>query len=518
MSVAATALTMFGMSSCVGDLDVTPIDPTTVMVVDADALFNKCYSVIAMESNGGANGDCDIDGIDGGTSGMLRQLWNANELTTEEAMCCWGDEGIPAFNYNTYDGSHPMLEGLYNRLYLAVTLCNHYLEVAEAHDATFTAEVRFLRAFYYYYLLDCFGNVPFTLEVSSEAAPQIQRADLAKWIEEEILEIEDQMKDPRTNTYGRVDKAAVWMLMARLCLNAEVYTGTARWADAATYAKKVMNSSYTLFTTGNGDYSAYQMLFMGNNGENGAACEAIFPIMHDGLTATTWGGPLFFIAAGYKSDIYPSVGTTEAWAGNRARKEFVQKFFPNDNAPESVSSYYEMAEAAGDDRALLWSTNRTLSIEETGEFTSGYSVCKYTNVYSDGGASHHTQFIDVDFFIMRAAEAYLTYAEATFRANGSCTSEVTEAINALRERANATQYTAYTLDEILDEWSREFYWEARRRTDLIRFGYYGGTSDYKWEWKGGAQSGTNFSSNKNIFAIPDSDINVNSNLTQNPGY
>ena len=94
---AAVMLSM-GFTSCIGDLDVTPIDPSTVMEVDPVGLFNKCYANMALAGQGGANGDCDIDGLDGGTTGFVRQLFNANELTTDEAICCWGDEGIPAFN------------------------------------------------------------------------------------------------------------------------------------------------------------------------------------------------------------------------------------------------------------------------------------------------------------------------------------------------------------------------------------------------------------------------------------
>src|SRR5574344_2357990 len=108
LPVAAFALTA-GLSSCTGDLDVTPIDPNTIMTVDEVGLYTKCYANMALAGNTGANGDCDIDGLDGGTTGFVRQLFNANELTTDESICGWGDEGIPAFNTNTYGPSHPML-------------------------------------------------------------------------------------------------------------------------------------------------------------------------------------------------------------------------------------------------------------------------------------------------------------------------------------------------------------------------------------------------------------------------
>lgn len=518
MTVLALSL---GMTSCVNDLDVTPKDPSTNMTADAQALFTKCYANMALAGQGGANGDCDIDGLDGGTTGFIRQLFNANELTTDEAICCWGDEGIPAFNFNQWGASHPMLKGFYYRLYFGVTVCNFYLETEADHDATMTAEVRFLRALYYYHLMDCFGNIPFLTAMSSESAPQASRADMYSWIESELLDCVDQMSEPRAKHfgeegYGRADKAAAWMLLARLYLNAEVYTGTAQWTKAAEYAKKVMDSPYQLFTQGSPKYSAYQMLFMGDNGENGASVEAILPLLQDGVTTTSWGTTLFLIASTFKADMF-SCGTTETWAGNRARPDLVAKFFPNGDAPQGTTE--EILQAAGDDRALFWGKDRTLQVGTVSEFTEGFSVAKYNNLYSTGADAHNSQFVDTDFFLMRAAEAYLTYAEATCRANGNAiTPEGKQAIDALRNRAHASLKNTYSLNDICDEWAREFFFEGRRRTDLIRYGRFGGNSDYKWQWKGGTQEGSNFSSNLNIFALPETDLNANPNLVQNPGY
>ncbi len=150
---AAAMLLTVGLTSC-NYLDVTPIDPNSVMVPDEAALYSKCYATMALAGQTGADGDCDIDRLDGGTTGFVRQMWNLNELTTDEAICAWGDPGIPEFNYNTYDASHPMIEGFYNRLYVSISYCNHYLEVCGDVDATRAAEVRFLRAMYYYFLMN----------------------------------------------------------------------------------------------------------------------------------------------------------------------------------------------------------------------------------------------------------------------------------------------------------------------------------------------------------------------------
>ena len=526
---AVAFLVTAGMTSCTGDLDVTPIDPATTMAPNEPSLYTKCYANMAMAGQGGANGDCDIDGLDGGTTGFVRQLWNANELSTDESICCWGDPGIPQFNYNQWDASHPMLQGFYYRLYAGITYCDHYLDVCAGIDATREAEVRFLRALYYYYLMDCFGNVPFTTALSAESPKQIMRADLFKWIETEVKECMGKMLEPAARTsadkgYGRADQDAANLLLARMYLNAEVYTGTARWADAKAYAEKVINGPHKLWKTGKNGWSAYQMLFMGDNGESGASQEAILPLLQDGITTTSWGTTLFLMASTWKDDMDTDkdYGTKEFWAGNRARSQLLNKFFPEGSAPEA--NIADMALAAYDNRALFYGIDRELVVKTPSEFTSGYSVGKFRNTYSSGAAPHNQQFIDADFFLMRAAEAYLIAAEADLREDNQLSDNALGYINDLRLRANATAVSMEdcTLDYILDERSRELYYEGFRRTDLIRYGYFGGekSGDKKalWEWKGGVQNGQGFDAFRNLYAIPAEDINANPNLKQNPGY
>jgi len=531
--------------SCTGDLDVSPIDPNLVTAdsISPEQLFNKCYACIGVAGNGGANGDSDVDGIDGGTSGYVRQVWNANELTTDEAICGWGDDGIPQFDFNTYDASHPMLKGLYYRLYTNIVFCNSYLESFEEYNSTMTAEVRFIRALAYYYLMDGWGNVPLVTATTSELPQQAKRSELFSWLEEELLDLVTDLDEPEARTssnakYGRVDKDAAYLLLARMYLNAEVYTGTARWADAAEYAKKVMDGPHKLsnvsWTVTVGDisytFTPYQQLFMGDNGEGTAASEAIFPILQDGLKTTSWGTSLFMMASTFDANMHENPFDRSAtngvsgqtWGGNRARPQLVELFFENGEAPTGPG--YMVAQSAGDDRALFntdtaGGVTRTLNCEDYGVFTNGYAVAKYTNFKTDLSAGHDATFPDADFFFMRSAEAYLTYAEAlTRQAGGTAPAQAVDAINEIRARANAEQRSTYTLNQILDEWGREFYFEGRRRIDLIRFNRYGGNTDYVWQWKGGAYEGRNFESFRNLFAIPTNDLNVNSNLVQNPGY
>jgi len=513
--VAVMALGM-NLTSCVGDLDVNPIDPSTTTEFNQDEVFTKIYASLALTGSEGPAGMGDVDGIDEGTSDLIRLSWNVNEITTDEAKCNWGDVGIPELNTNAWSASHSQLTGLYYRLYFDVTLCNFFLEqIADKTDDvsnTMRAEARFMRALNYYYLLDLYGNVPFTTSVSTANPPRIERADLYAWIVDELIGDNGcvaNMKEPGQNTYGRADKAAGWMLAARLYLNAEVYTGTADWSNAALYAKKVMDSSYSLAPI-------YKNLFLADNNSNGAQVEMILPALCDGVLTQSYGASNFVIASTHKSDM-PAYGTSEGWAGNRATKNMMLKFFSSGDAPHVDTD--EMTAAAGDARCLFYGVGRELEIgSETTDFTYGYSSTKFSNIRSDGQPSSDSKFVDTDFPVMRAAEAYLTFAEAKVRLNGENDPEAVAAIDMLRNRAGASTQSVYSLNFILEEWSREFSFEGRRRTDLIRFGKFGGSNSYVWEWKGGAQTGTAFSQNLNIFPIPNKDKTNNDNLIQNPGY
>ena len=547
LSAAVAIVMCVGFNSCIKDLDVEPIDPSLQNDVTPEQLFNKCYSVFATSGNNGGDDNVDVDGLDGGFQHKFRQMWNSNELTTDEAICGWGDEGIASFCHNSYDASHPMLRGYYYGLCIGITFCNQYLEVFNDYDATMSAEIRFLRAFQFYLLTDAFGNIPFTTKISGDNPEQYTRAQVCEFIESELKDIIGEgggnqvLSDPMPKNYGqkgfgRVDKAAAWMLLARLYLNSQVYTGTARWAEARDYAKKVMDSNYKLFT---GDYegtgvdgverhfTAYQMLFMGDNGTNGAMVEAVFPVIQMGTRTTSWGGTNFLICSTFDGDMHPypyddsevnGLYNNNTWGGNRCRPELIQKFFSDIEAPEGHA--YDVVEAAGDDRALFETEGRNLNVENESDFKYGYAVAKFTNFKCDGSKGTDITFADSQLMYMRAAEAYLTYAEAATRlaGSGAAPADAVAALNAIRARAHATEKASYSLNDILDEWSREFYFEGRRRVDLIRFGQFGGNASYRWQWKGGAYAGRNFEAYRNVFAIPTDDLIANPNLKQNEGY
>ncbi len=546
-------------TSCLKDLEVENINPQEVSDFNEDYIFNKIYGNLVLTGQTGPNGDSDLDTDDEGMSNMIRLIWYFNVLTTDEAHCWWNDPGMPELNRNTWTNSNAFVTSLYYRLMFGVTICNFYLENANNDDAATKqkrAEARFMRALHYYYLMDMYGNPPFLTKLSSENAPQIQRADLFNFLESELKDVigegssDEILADAKTVDYGRADKAAGYLLLARMYLNAEVYTGTARWEDAKTYADKAINTKYKLCTTGMNGFSAYQLLFMGDNDTNGAQDEIILPALHDGEKTQTWGGTLYMIASNTNEamlaeDLYGvkdskgnpilGYGTSEKWdVGVRARSNFSKVFFgtkTNDNAI-TKGAPKDVTPSVGDDRAIFYTQGQKLVIEEEDQKTQGLIYMKYNNLHADGTPGHHAggQFVDTDFPVLRLAEAYLISAEADARINGgNCTATGVERIKALRARANvktgnlydgksAEALSAVSLEDIFKEWSREFGYEAMRRPVLIRWNRYAGQSDYLWEWMGGTKDGAPINKRFNLFPIPADDLNANSNLKPTEGY
>ncbi|MBQ0056099.1 MAG: RagB/SusD family nutrient uptake outer membrane protein [Bacteroidales bacterium] len=530
--LAASALVLsMGMTSCVNDLDVENINPQQTSQLDVDALFNKIYSSFVLTGQQGPSDKGDIAGIDEGRSEFFRMCFSLNEYTSDEAHWIWlGDTGMSELLHNTYGADNAQSQGLYYRLYFTITLCNFYLDQVNGTDAESLArraEVRFIRSFVYYYVMDLYGSAAFMEHVSLTPGECYDRAKFFAYIESELKEIEPDLKDAGANTYGRVDKVAAWNLLSRLYLNANVYIGKEMWDEAMTYADKVINNGhYALHTTGTTNpvtgevYSAYQMLFLADNDTNGAQKEMIYPVLCHGINTTSYGSTDFLILSTYSGEMSENVpsGTGNSWGKcMRVRSELIDKFTHGGDLPQT-KVLADIITAAGDDRALFYTQGYTKNIDDEAEAAQGYSCVKFRNVRSDGASPSDNAFVDTDLPLMRVAEAYLTYAEASTRKSGP-NAEATDKVNVLRARANAALFTENcTLDDLCDEWSREFWFEGRRRTDLVRFNRFGGQSKYTWHWMGGTVAGQQFPAYRNIFGLPVNDLANNANLTQNPNY
>ena len=177
-----------------------------------------------------------------------------------------------------------------------------------------------------------------------------------------------------------------------------------------------------------------------------------------------------------------------------------------------------------DSRAMFYTEGQNLEIEDIPSFTDGYAVTKFKNIDSSGNQGSDTSgnFVDTDLALIRLAEIHLNYAEATLRGGGGDMNLAVTKINELIERGygnssyNITS-SELTLDFVLDERSRELYWEGQRRTDLVRYGYFT-TSAYLWPFKANQPEGASTDSFRTIFPIPSSSISANPNLQQNEGY
>lgn len=528
--MALAAILGLCSTSCLKDLDQSIQDEQTNTELEMTSYLAKVYSSLVLTGQTGGAGNADMSQFDEGNSSFYRRIFEANELCSDEIIWTWqGDAGIPELTNISWNSSHGYNELTYYRIMYNVTLCNYYLDATNGTTDTAVltnrAEVRFIRALMYYYFMDLFGKAPYKVAYNDELPVEYSRIQVFEFVVSELKAIsegssDEQLKDycgDDTN-YGRADKVAAKMLLSRIYLNAGVYTGTAQWQAAADYASQVINSNYKLCTTALNGYTAYEQIFMGDNGENtNARQEIIFPVRCDGATSRSYGGSVYTIASCTGSGTPDQGLASSQWTCNRARQALVDKFVYDGASMEKQEiSVADFRTIAGDDRAMFFvNGDRTYSTEEKTTFTAGFGVLKWNNTYAKGGTPSNASFSDTDIPLLRVAEAYLTRAEANFRLGNAA--EAVNDINVLRARANASSVKSITESELIDEWCREFYMEGRRRSDLIRFGLFTG-STYTWDWKGGNYNGTGVSNIYNLYPIPANELSANSNMTQNSGY
>ena len=387
--MAAAAVLALVASSCAKKLNVTPTNDITAASVYATPAgykqaLAKVYGAFALTGNTGGTGSPDISTqiiSDEGNSDFLRMYFNLQELTTDEAAWTWqNDAGIQGLHEMSWSSVNPIIDGLYYRSFFQITLCNDFIRqstdaavsgrgITGADAATiknYRAEARFLRAYQYWVLMDLYGNPPFVDENSPIATgipKQIKRGDLFSYIESELKAIDGDLVAPKGNEYGRADKAAAWSLLARLYLNAQVYTGTARYSDAVTYASKVIAAGYTL-------HPKYPELMLADNNLN--TDEFIFTINYDGTYTQTYGGTTYLVhgPAAVPGTISGSNGT---WGGLRCTQDFVALF------PDNTGGT--------DQRAQFWDTSgQTLQMKDLYiSGTNGYSTDKFRNVTRSSG-------------------------------------------------------------------------------------------------------------------------------------
>ena len=330
--------------SCTKDLDTIPIDEDIITAGtaydDPNAylqVLSKIYAGLAVSGQQGPAGESDIEGIDEGFGQYLRGYWYHQELTTDEALVGWNDQTIHDFHEQDWSAEDAFIFAFYSRIFYQIALCNEFVRETSEDKLSargvsgdlantvrgYRAEARFLRALSYWHALDLFRNVPFVTEedaVGSFFPNQIQAPELFNYIESELLAIENEIATAGTSDYGRADQAGVWILLAKLYLNAEVYIGSPKYSECLTQCEKLINSNYSLDPV-------YQNLFLADNDRSP---EIIFPITFDGVNTRTWGGTTFIIRAGIGGDMDPNAsGVVSGWGGTRTTRQLVEKFPDN---------------------------------------------------------------------------------------------------------------------------------------------------------------------------------------------
>ena len=550
IKTAVAGFLCLGLASCADELNISSIDPQTSSNYDAEGLLAKQYATLGLTGQTGPAGKGDMS-QDEGESGFYRVIFNLEELCTDECIWAWQtDDDIPALTNIAWNSSSSRCNWTYQRLAYDITLHNQFIsEQTGKMSDDIIAEVRFLRCLNYYYFLDLFHKAPFKDTFDGELPVEKAGKDLYDWLDQELTEIEPQLKEVGAYNddkgFGRADRGAAYALHARLALNSSVYTDgqVQDYQKAKDYCDKIINSgAYALSTSTKNGFSGYEQVFMGDNDQNTQAMkEIIFPIRQDGEKTQEYSGSTYLVSSMRISGM-PNSFTSNYWSCNFARKDLVEKFFPNDDIPMAKDedalkdateeqviaqdaakgvSTADVIKKAGDDRAMFYmgvgGGIRSLSPgKQITGFLNGASIVKWQNRHSDGSAIHNGTFSDTDIPLFRLAEIYLTRAEANYRLGNN--SAALEDIQTIQKRANR-KVLATSADEqtLIDEWCREFYMEGRRRSDLVRFGLFTG-SKYRWDFKGGVAGGIGIESKYNVYPIPVTDIAGNPNMTQNTGY
>ncbi|MGA9270816.1 MAG: RagB/SusD family nutrient uptake outer membrane protein [Lutimonas sp.] len=337
------AILAIGFVSCEDELNKQPVTELTESQVFEDPASYKqflarVYAGFAVSGQEGPAGRPDIRGIDEGFSNYMRQFWKHQELNTDEAIIAWNDGTIHDLHNHVWTPANEFIRAMYDRIYFQIGITNQYLrETTEeklnernveadlrAEIQIFRAEARFMRALSYWHAIDFFGpNIPFVVEedpVGNFFPEPGEGTEIFNYIESELLAIEPILVSARQNEYGRADKGAAWMLLAKLYLNAEVYTGASRNAEALNYVERVIGAGYTLVDN-------YNYLFLADNDRNGSENEIIFPIRFDGLNTIGYGGTTFLTHAPVGGKMDPAkFGINGGWGGIRTTKNFVFQF------------------------------------------------------------------------------------------------------------------------------------------------------------------------------------------------
>lgn len=526
-----------GTTSCVSDLDQYPHTETTskdvyTSLANYEAVLGKIYAAMVTSGQGKGGDNKDMESVLNKGAGFdyMRMFINMQECGTDEFASTWlTGEQTTGLTYLSWDANDAWVSDMYYRIYYNIALCNEFLR--NANSASFSgadaekmkeykAEVRFMRALFYYHALDFYRNIPMVTEndpVGSYIPPRYTPQQTFDYIESELKDCVGDMLPASTCPYGQASQGAAYTLLAKLYLNSEVYTGVPKYTECKEACWKVMNMGYSL-------ESNYSKLFNADNDKR--TNEIIFALPVSAEHTVSWGSSTYLVCGQVSmSNANQNVadyGVTAGWSEFRLRPEFVDKFTQTD------------IDGNGDKRCKFFTNGQSKDISSMTTETAGYLSEKWSNLKDDGTTASNTgdAGVDTDFPLFRLADVYLMYAECVVRlhndwdnwAGGSDAESDSRKqgaiywINKIRERSKASDVWASNfadddafLQFILDERARELYHEGYRRTDLIRYDQFT-TNKYIWQWKGGTHDGQAVDSKYNIYPIPNTELTANPNL------
>lgn len=446
---------------------------------------------------------------------------SVQEVSSDEVMIPqrggdWGDGGqwINVHRHE-YKAGDPNINGSWTFMFGGISTCNRLIyqfdqlkQEGKADPALadkFIAELRALRAMYYYWLLDTFGNVPIVdkFDVPADFQPPTKsRAEVFAFVESELKAVApllDRKNDG--TTYGRMTYYVVETILAKLYLNAGVYTGTARWADCVTACNELINSTQFRIE-GN-----YRSNFVTNNQ---TSKEIILAVPYDKVFAK--GFNLAQMTLHYGSQATYEL-QAQPWNGYCSLQEFYESHAADDVrkqnfiagpqfAADGVTPIIDAGAESNDPDGPQVNFTPKINEHFPGALRqAGVRIGKYE---FEKGA---TPDLSNDFIIFRYADILLMKAEALWRQNAG-DADALGLVNVIRQRAQQPAFTSLTAADLLAERGREMFYEGQRRQDMIRFGVFGNAYGFT----------PASDANKILLPIPTSQLNVNKNLVQNPGY
>lgn len=482
-------------------------------------------------------GNADSQGL----QGTYRGVYDYNTFTTDEAILPtrggdWYDGGFwQNLFLHKWTADDSALNDTWNYLYKVVTLCNRSLYIIETYSSllsesertAYESEVRAIRALFYYELLDMFGRVPLVTSYDQQVTGQASRSELYGFVIDELQEVVPNLPNERSNQlgdyYGRITRPVAYFLLARLALNAEVYSdddwtdgerpdgseylftvdGSSlnAWQACIAYVDKLTDFGYSLSS----DYAS-NFSVLNEDSEENIFCIPMDKTLYLNIFKNLFRSRHYNHGAALGMDAEngssATVSTVKAYGYGTASVD----------PRYAINFYSDTVKVDGEVVCLdsgepLVYRPLEVKLDLTGsqyEKTAGARMAKYEidrTAYSDG------QLQDNDIVLFRYADALLMRAEAMLRLGAKSAPD----LDAVRARVGLSPVEA-TLDNILKERLLELMWEGSRRQDLIRFDKFGKAYDIRPQLDGESTGYTT------VFPIPQTVLDLNSTMTQNPKY